>query len=78
MTNTFTVYWLPSLINAYYMLIMASYMQNIPDSLTESARMDGASEVRIFLSIIIPISTPVLAAISIFTAVGHWTPGSTC
>jgi putative aldouronate transport system permease protein len=72
MTNTFTVYWLPSLINAYYMLIMASYMQNIPDSLTESARMDGASEVRIFLSIIIPISTPVLAAISIFTAVGHW------
>jgi len=72
LTNTFTVYWLPSILNAYYMLIMASYMQNLPDSLTESARMDGASEMRVFLRIIIPMSTPVLAAISIFAAVGHW------
>lgn len=72
LTNTFTVYWLPNILNAYYMLIMASYMQNLPDSLTESARMDGASEIRVFLQIIIPISTPVLAAISIFSAVGHW------
>ncbi len=72
LTNTFTVYWLPNLLNAYYMLIIASYMQNIPESLAESARMDGASEMRTFISIIIPVSTPVLAAISIFAAVGHW------
>jgi putative aldouronate transport system permease protein len=72
MTNTFAVYWIPNLINTYYMLIIASYMQNLPDSLAESARMDGATELRIFASIYAPIALPVLAAISIFTAVGHW------
>lgn len=72
MINTFTVYWLPTLVNAYFMLIIASYMQSLPESLAESARMDGASELRIFVNIFIPISLPVLAAISIFAAVGHW------
>lgn len=72
LTNTFTVYWLPTLLNAYYMLIIASYMQSLPESLAESARIDGASELAIFTRIFIPISMPVLAAISIFSAVGHW------
>lgn len=72
LTNTFTVYWLPTLLNAYYMLIIASFMQNLPESVTESARMDGCSEIRIFVQIIAPMSLPVLAAISIFAAVFHW------
>ncbi len=72
LTNTFTVYWLPGLISSYYMLIVASYMQNIPASLTESAMLDGASYFMIFRKIIIPISIPVLAAICVFTGVNHW------
>ncbi len=72
LTNTFTVYWVPALISSYYMLIIASYMQNIPPSLTESAMLDGASYFTIFRKIIIPISVPVLAAICVFTGVSHW------
>ncbi len=72
LTNTFTVYWLPALISSYYMLIIASYMQNIPASLTESAMLDGATYFTIFRKIIIPISIPVLAAICVFTGVNHW------
>ncbi|MCQ6560976.1 carbohydrate ABC transporter permease [Paenibacillus mendelii] len=70
--NTFQVYWIPSLLNAYYMLIMASYMQNLPESLSESARIDGAGELRIYFGIIIPISLPVFASIAVFSSVGHW------
>jgi putative aldouronate transport system permease protein len=70
--ETFAVYWLPALVSPYYMLIMASYMQNLPDSLNESARLDGATELGIFFRIIVPISLPVFASIAIFCAVGHW------
>lgn len=70
--NTFQVYWIPGLLNAYYMLIMASYMQNLPESLFESARIDGASELRIYFQIVFPISLPVFASIAVFSSVGHW------
>lgn len=72
MINTFSVYWIPNLINAYYMLLIASYIQNIPDSLVEAARIDGASELKIYIKLIIPLCKPVLAAISVYLAVGHW------
>jgi putative aldouronate transport system permease protein len=51
---------------------MASYMQNLPESLAESARLDGANELTIYLRIIFPVSVPVFAAIAVFSAVGHW------
>ncbi|MCJ8012717.1 carbohydrate ABC transporter permease [Paenibacillus sp. KQZ6P-2] len=70
--NTFNVYWIPGLLNAYYMLLMASYMEGLPESLFESARIDGASELRIYFKIVIPVSVPVFAAIAVFSAVGHW------
>jgi putative aldouronate transport system permease protein len=72
LTNTFTVYWLPGLINAYYMLLIASYIQNLPDSIQEAPRIDGCSEFRIYCQIIIPISLPVFAAIAVYLAVQHW------
>ncbi len=72
LTNTFTVYWLPYLFNAYYMLIIASYIQNLPYSLVESAWIDGASFIKIFFKIIIPMSAPVLAAVAVFIAVNQW------
>jgi len=70
--NTFTVYWLPYAISGYYMLLFSSYLNQLPDSLFEAARVDGASELRIFFQIVVPVSVPVLAAISIYLTVGQW------
>ncbi len=70
--NTFTVYWLPYVISGYYMLLFSSYLNQLPDSLFEAARVDGASELRIFFQIVVPVSVPVLAAISIYLVVGQW------
>jgi putative aldouronate transport system permease protein len=70
--NTFQVYWIPSLINPYYMLIVSSYLFQLPDSLFEAARVDGAGELRVFARIVVPMSVPVLAAVSIYLVVGHW------
>lgn len=72
LVNTLTVYWLPSIFSAYYMLLCASYIQNLPEALFEAARVDGASELRIFTQFIIPLSVPMLACISIYVGVGHW------
>lgn len=72
LTNSFNVYWLPTLINAYYMLLIASYVQGLPDSLIEAPRIDGCNELRIYYLIVIPVSLPVFAAIAVYIAVQHW------
>jgi putative aldouronate transport system permease protein len=72
LTNSFNVYWIPGLINAYYMLLIASYIQNLPESMVEAPRIDGCSELRIYCQIIIPISLPVFAAVAVYLAVQHW------
>lgn len=70
--NTFTVYWLPGLFSAYYMLLISSYIQNLPEALAESARIDGCNEIMIYIRIIMPLCIPVFAAVAVFSAVGHW------
>lgn len=70
--NTFWIYIIPSLCSAYYMLLIGSYIQNIPDSLFEAARIDGCQELSIYIKIVIPICMPVFAAIAVYLAVGHW------
>ncbi len=70
--NTFWIYILPGLFSSYYMLLIASYIQNIPEALFEAARIDGCMEFDIYLKIVIPVCLPVLAAISVYLAVGHW------
>ena len=72
LVNTLTVYWLPSIFSAYYMMLCASYIQNIPEALFEAARVDGASEIRIFTQFVLPLSKPMLACIAIYSGVGHW------
>lgn len=78
MIDTFTVYWLPTLFSPYYMLLIAAYIQDIPNALSESARIDGAGELRIFFQIILPISIPVIAAVCVFVGVGHWNSWFDC
>jgi putative aldouronate transport system permease protein len=54
------------------MILASSYIQTIPDSLFESARIDGASELRILFQFVIPLCLPMLACIAIYIGVGHW------
>lgn len=66
------VYILPGLIAGFNVIIMKNFFQSIPESLAESARIDGASEWRILFTIYLPLSKPVLATIALWTAVAHW------
>ncbi|MGN0315011.1 MAG: carbohydrate ABC transporter permease [Fusicatenibacter sp.] len=63
---------LPGLISAYNVIIMKSFFQSIPESLEESAMLDGANEVTIFARIVLPLSKATVATIALFTAVGYW------
>ena len=72
LTETFAVYWLPGLIGAYNMMIIASYIEGLPEAVTESARIDGARGGTIFFRVVAPLCIPVFAALAIMTAVGHW------
>lgn len=70
--NSFAVYIIPSLFSAYYMMLASSYMESIPAALYESARIDGASELRTFFSIAMPLAKPMLACIAVYIGVNHW------
>ncbi|WP_308639859.1 carbohydrate ABC transporter permease [Paenibacillus silvisoli] len=72
LTNSFFVYLLPLLINGFYIMIMRSSFEQLPAGLTESAKIDGASDFQTLFRIIIPISLPVIATITLFIAVMHW------
>ncbi|WP_135550312.1 carbohydrate ABC transporter permease [Paenibacillus cymbidii] len=63
---------LPALISVFNMLIVKSYYENLPESLEESARMDGARNLTLLFRILLPLSMPVLATIALFYAVYYW------
>ncbi len=71
--NTYWVYILPALFGGFYnVIIYSSNFKAIPDGLYESAKLDGASEFQIYLSVVLPLSKPVIAALAIFSVVGLW------
>lgn len=70
--NTFWVYIIPSALNTFFIFIAITFFNEIPEALKESAKLDGASEIRIFRSIILPVSLPLMATILLFSAVGQW------
>jgi len=70
--NSFWVYILPGIVNAFNIIIIRSFMDGLPFSLQESAKMDGANDFTIFYRIILPLCKPVLATIALFVAVGQW------
>ncbi|MBQ2897659.1 MAG: carbohydrate ABC transporter permease [Clostridia bacterium] len=70
--DTIWVYILPGLISPWYVFMLRTFFQGLPDSITEAALIDGASEYRIFFTIILPLSKPVLATIALFTFLGRW------
>lgn len=72
LTDTFAALILPCAMSVYNMILMRTYFQSIPEELDESARLDGACDIRILFSIILPVSMPALASIGLFYAVSHW------
>jgi len=72
MINTFWVYIVPGMISAFNFIVIRTYINNLPESIIESARIDGCGDFVIFIRIILPLCLPVLATIALFIAVGAW------
>ena len=72
LTGTFWVYVVPGAVSAFNMLVLRTYMQGLPDSLEESAQLDGAGYFTIFVKIISPLCKPVYATVALFVAVYQW------
>ncbi|GHV01712.1 sugar ABC transporter permease [Spirochaetia bacterium] len=72
LNNSFFVYIVPGIVNAFNFVVIRTYMGSIPDSIVESAKIDGYGDFPIFLRIILPLCLPVLATIALFVAVGAW------
>lgn len=70
--NSFSAVWLLNLVSVFNMLVMRTYFQNIPEEVQESARIDGCNEWRLIVKIMLPLSLPVMAALSLFYGVGYW------
>ena len=70
--DTMWIYLLLPLANAFYIIIMRTFFQQLPVELIESAKMDGAGELRIFFTIILPLSKPVIATIGLFCLLDRW------
>jgi len=70
--DTFWVYIVPPLLSVFNVIIMLSFFRELPVALRESARMDGANELTIYLRIIMPVSLPIYATVALFNGVGHW------
>lgn len=72
LTNNFLVYILPAIVQPFNIILVKTYIESIPKSLQEAAEMDGANIIQVFLKVILPNCTPILATVAIFSAVGQW------
>ena len=70
--DNFLVYIIPSLFNFWNMIIFMAFFRELPAGLEESAKLDGANDMTVFIRIVIPLSMPVLATIALFNGVAHW------
>ncbi len=70
--NTFWVYIIPTMFSCFNMIVIRTYIVGLPEALVESARIDGAGDLRTFFQIILPLCLPVMATVALFVAVGAW------
>ncbi|MBD2844172.1 carbohydrate ABC transporter permease [Paenibacillus sp. IB182496] len=70
--NTYFAIWLPALVSTYNMLVMKSFFENLPEELQEAARIDGCGELRLLARIMLPLSLPMIATLSLFYGVYYW------
>ena len=72
LSKSYWVYIIPTMFSCFNMIVIRTYIGGLPDALVESARIDGAGDIRVFWQIIFPLCTPVLATVALFVAVGSW------
>ncbi|QYR22597.1 carbohydrate ABC transporter permease [Paenibacillus sp. sptzw28] len=72
LTNNFLAYILPGIVSPFFIILVKTYVESTPIALQESAQIDGAGNLTIFWKIVMPLITPILATIAIFSAVGQW------
>ena len=77
-TNQYYALILPGMFSVWNMIIAKNYMRSIPDEIVESAKIDGAGEFRIYLQLILPLATPLLATLGLFTSLGYWNNWMDC
>ena len=70
--NSFWVYVIPTIINLWYVTLFRTYFRSIPGELLEAARIDGAGEFQVYLKVLLPVSKPIIATITLFSAVAQW------
>lgn len=70
--NNFWVYIIPGAMGVYNMILIRSYIDSLPEDLFESAKLDGANDLRIFFQIVVPLCKPILMTVALFVAVGQW------
>ena len=71
-SNKYLVYIIPTMFSCFNMIVIRTYIASLPEALVESARIDGAGDIRVFWQIIFPLCKPVLATVALFVAVGSW------
>ena len=72
LSNKYLVYIIPTMFSCFNMFVIRTYIASLPEALVESARIDGAGDIRVFWQIIFPLCKPVLATVALFVAVGSW------
>ncbi|SFL11714.1 putative aldouronate transport system permease protein [Paenibacillus sp. 1_12] len=70
--NTYGAIWFPGLVSVWNLMVLRSFFERLPEELEEASRIDGCSEWRLIIQIVLPLSVPVLAALSLFYGVSHW------
>jgi len=72
LTNTYFVYIVPSMVSAFNIVLIRTYIESLPISVEEAALIDGANEFQVYWRVLFPICLPVNAAVILFSAIGHW------
>ena len=78
MKNTIWALIIPTIVSVWNIILVKGFMGGIPGEITESAKIDGAGDFRIFVKLILPLSKPVVATIGLFTALAYWNDWYNC
>jgi putative aldouronate transport system permease protein len=70
--DSFWVFVFPGMIGVFLMILIRTYMEQLPAELEESAKMDGANDLQLYARVVMPLCVPVLATIALFVGIGHW------
>ncbi|WP_201755512.1 carbohydrate ABC transporter permease [Paenibacillus glycinis] len=70
--DNFWVFIFPGIMSIFWMILVRTYMEGMPKEMEEAAQIEGANDIQIFLKVMIPVCTPVLATVTLFSAISHW------